>query len=235
MVHRVDGPLMGYRGYDDGSDKKIERYNLDLSDCTIFQSRFSQKAQCDLGLKFKDPEIIYNAVDSTIFNRKDRIGSPVGRKIRIVAASWSTNENKGFDVYKWLAENLDKERFDFTFVGRTPYELKVTEFVEACSSEKVAAIFKQSDIYITASLHDPCSNSLIEALSCGLPVLYRDSGGHSELVGKAGRAFSEKEALPLLLDEMVELYSYYVENITVKSMDEIGLAYLNALNLPVKN
>ena len=35
MVHRVDGPIGVYRGFDDGTDRRIARINDELADATI--------------------------------------------------------------------------------------------------------------------------------------------------------------------------------------------------------
>ena len=40
--------------------------------------------------------------------------------------------------------------------------------------------------YVTFSLRDPCPNSVIEAMSCGTPVLGIKSGGIPDIVGDAG-------------------------------------------------
>src|SRR6266516_7298674 len=41
MVHRVDGPIGMYRGFDDGTDRRILEINHELAEVTVFQSRFS--------------------------------------------------------------------------------------------------------------------------------------------------------------------------------------------------
>jgi hypothetical protein len=41
MVHRVDGPIGVYRGFDDGTDRQIVDINPELADATIGQSRYS--------------------------------------------------------------------------------------------------------------------------------------------------------------------------------------------------
>ena len=41
-----------------------------------------------------------------------------------------------------------------------------------------------AEAYIMMKYLDPCPNTVIEAMSCGLPVLYSSSGGVPELVGK---------------------------------------------------
>ena len=42
-----------------------------------------------------------------------------GRRVRVIATSWSDNPNKGADALAWLDANLDHERFELTFAGRT--------------------------------------------------------------------------------------------------------------------
>ena len=65
-----------------------------------------------------------------------------------------------------------------------------------------AELLRGQDAYVAASLDDPCSNALLEALACGLPALYRRSGGHPELVGEAGVGFDGAEDAPAALDRL---------------------------------
>ena len=50
-------------------------------------------------------------------------------------------------------------------------------------------------MFITASQNDPCSNSLIEAVSCGLQCLALNSGGHKEIVTNESFLFSDEKDL----------------------------------------
>ena len=68
MVHRVDGPIGVYRGFDDGTDAWIARVNAELAAATIFQSRFSLEKHRELGLDLRDPVVVPNAVDPSIFH-----------------------------------------------------------------------------------------------------------------------------------------------------------------------
>ena len=45
-------------------------------------------------------------------------------------------------------------------------------------------IYRAADIYVTTKYLDPCPNAVLEAMACGLPVLYSASGGTPELVGE---------------------------------------------------
>ena len=52
---------------------------------------------------------------------------------------------------------------------------------------------QQHTIFLTTKLHDPCSNAIIEAMACGLPVIFHNSGGNFELVGNAGWGVGERQ------------------------------------------
>ena len=51
---------------------------------------------------------------------------------------------------------------------------------------KLSVFLRKHKLYITASKNDPCSNSLLEAIACGLTPLGLKSGGHPELINDKG-------------------------------------------------
>ena len=60
-------------------------------------------------------------------------------------------------------------------------------FLGAYSQENAPKIYQNADAYITITYQDNCPSAVMEAISCGLPVLYSSSGGVPEIVGnKAG-------------------------------------------------
>src|SRR5919204_2409941 len=66
MVHRVDGPIGVYRGFDDGTDARIVRINDELAAATIFQSEWSLEKHRELGMHLRRPVVIHNTVDPAI-------------------------------------------------------------------------------------------------------------------------------------------------------------------------
>ncbi len=230
-VHRVDGPIDVYRGRDDGVDKNIHAVNLRFAEKTIFQSRYSLNKHLELGMEFKNPVVIMNAADPEIFHPRGRVEFSRERKTRLIASSWSDNVNKGAAVYQWLDEHLDWERFEMTFVGRSPVTFKHIRMMEPVASDRMAELFRGHDIYLTASRNDPCSNSLIEGLTCGMPAVYSKSGGHPEIVGGAGAGFESAEELPGLLDQVTSQYEAFQSRISIPSIQEVSEAYLKVLEL----
>lgn len=226
IIHRVDGPISVYRGE---TDTSIDRFTAELNrayaDITVFQSHYSLEAYQEMGLDFVSPVIIMNAVNSEIFYPSTREFSE-GGKIRLVATSWSDNPNKGAETYKWLDKNLDWNRFEFTFIGQINCEFQNIKKVPPLPSLKLANSLREHDIYITASIKDPCSNALIEGLACGLPAVCANSGGHPGIVGEAGLCFDKKEELPEMIDRLAGEYHVRQQKINIPTIKEVADRYL---------
>ena len=84
---------------------------------------------------------------------------------------------------------------------------------------------KKCDIFITATENDTCSNSLLEALSCGLPVIGFDSGGTTELISSGGKVYNDLDQLIPLIDEVSSDLESFKSNIKVDDMKTIGNKY----------
>lgn len=191
FVHRIDGPMHLYNRPGDRRDSLVNLSNRLLADGTVFQSEWSKKQNLESGLK-EPPlyDVILNAPDPDIFYPAEKQGDRIsGAKIKLVASSWSSNINKGFEIYRFLDENLDFSRYEMTFIGNSPFEFKNIRILKTGSPGELAGLYRESDIYITASKKDPCSNSLIEALHCGLPALALNDGGHPEILGQKALLF----------------------------------------------
>lgn len=226
FINRIDGPVFFIRKRNVFIDKAFYIFNEKVCDGTIFQSNWSRSKNYYLGMRKNSFETtILNAPDSKIFNKVDKRLFNKENKIKIIATSWSSNMKKGFEVYKWLDENLDFNIFEFTFIGNTPIEFKNIKIKKPMGSEELAKELKQHDVFITASQSDPCSNSLIEAMHCGLPSVGLDDGGHTEIISNGGRVFREKEQIPELLEDIVENYTVYQNNIKLLDIEEVGDLY----------
>jgi glycosyltransferase involved in cell wall biosynthesis len=231
LVHRVDGPVGVYRGFDDGTDARIAELNRELADATVFQSRYSLERHRELGYELADPVVIPNAVDPTIFFPPERREPLAGRRIRVIASSWSDNPRKGAGTLAWLDRHLDRDRYEVTFVGRASQAYERVRAAGAVGSEEVAELLRGHDVYLAPSHDDPCSNALVEALACGLPAVFRDSGGHPELVGEAGVPFHEDEELPAALDRLAEELEERRAAISVPVISDVADRYLAVLGV----
>jgi glycosyltransferase involved in cell wall biosynthesis len=210
-------------------DDQVFELNAQLATTTIIQSWWCYRRLLEMGFKPVRPMIITNGVDGGIFHSQGRAPFDPNRKIRLISASWSDNPRKGGPVYKWLDEHLDWNRFEYTFVGRTQERFTRIKHVPAVPSEELADHLRQHDIYITASERDPCSNSLVEALACGLPAVYLNDGGHPEIVGLGGLPFEKREEIPGQLERIITHYQQFQSVISIQTIEEIAKTYLNVM------
>jgi glycosyltransferase involved in cell wall biosynthesis len=116
-----------------------------------------------------------------------------------------------------------------TFVGRTPVSFRRIRMLGPVGSEQVADLLRSHDVYVAPSLDDPCSNAVLEALACGLPVAYRRSGGHPELVGDAGLPFDEPGELAPVLAQLASELEERRAAIRVPALAEVCDRYLEVL------
>jgi glycosyltransferase involved in cell wall biosynthesis len=230
MVHRVDGPIGVYRGFDDGTDQRILRVNRALADATVFQSRYSLERHLQLGLDLAAPVIVPNAVDPAIFHPPSAREPLAGRRLRIVATSWSDNPRKGAETFAWLDAHLDGDRYELTFVGRSALGLERSRLVSPLPSEPLAELLRGHDVYLAASRDDPCSNALLEALACGLPAVFLRSGGHPELVGEGGIGFDAPEELPDVLGRLERELDERRAAIRLVPLADVADRYLEVLH-----
>ncbi|MCI5222496.1 MAG: glycosyltransferase [Candidatus Electrothrix sp. AR4] len=226
MIHRIDGPITLYRGEGRAEDEKIFELNQQLASATVFQSAYSFKESYELGFRAVSPVIIHNSVNSAIFNAEAKRPFAGQGKIRLVSSAWSDNPRKGGAFLKWLDEHLDWDRFEYTFIGRVQEDFKHIKHILPVPSEELAAHLRKHDIYISVSLHEPCSNALLEALACGLPALYRNDGGNPELVSFGGLPFNGEEDVLSKLDRLAKNVISFQRVIQLRSIEDIAARYI---------
>jgi glycosyltransferase involved in cell wall biosynthesis len=229
LVHRVDGPVGTYRGFDDGTDARIFGLNAQLADATVFQSYWSLEKHHELGAELRNPAVIHNTVDPAIFHPPAERGRLGARPLRVVATSWSSNPRKGVDILRRLDREYDPARLEVTFVGNSPVPFERIRNVAAVPSRELADVLRAHDVYLATSRDDPCSNALLEALACGLPTAYLRSGGHPELVGEGGIAYDDAAELPDVFERLRAELDERRAAIRVPALADIADRYLEVL------
>jgi glycosyltransferase involved in cell wall biosynthesis len=213
------------RGRDREMDDDLMAMNRRHASATVIQSEWSLERIFEMGYRPVEPVLIGNTVDPDIFHRRGRVEFNRARKIRLISSSWSNNPRKGGPLYKWVEEHLDWDRFEYTFVGNCSEKLEKIRMVEPLPSEGLADELRRHDIFITASQNDPCSNAVIEALTCGLPVLYLNDGGHPEIVGMGGLPYTDGPHLLAQLDRLVRHYEMIQRLIAVWPLEQVATAF----------
>ena len=82
-----------------------------------------------------------------------------------------------------------------SFAGNADKSFNRIRMLGKLDSTELAEQLREHDIFIFASEREACSNSLLEALHCGLPVVCRDSSSNPEVVKKGGIFFDDKHEM----------------------------------------
>jgi len=136
-------------------------------------------------------QMIPNGVDTEEF--KPPTNKKFGKNIRLV----STGRLIGRKGYGHLIEALaGLKGFELTLIGEgnLENELKTqaedagvkVKFLGRVEHEKMPAHLRKADIFVLPSLNEGMSNSVLEAMASGLPVVVTDVGGTKELVRENG-------------------------------------------------
>ena len=170
-----------------------------LADHVFWQSEFCRDAaERFLGPRQGPGEILYNAVDTGHFRPADppredgaftflvtgKIDTHMFYRIEASLKGLAAARANGHDVRLVLAGWMSG-----------PAAAKCRQLTAALSlggavsmtgpytQEDAPSVYQSADAYLMLKHNDPCPNAVLEALACGLPVLYSASGGVPELVG----------------------------------------------------
>ena len=171
---------------------------LSLSDHVFYQSEFCKKsADKFLNSTPKSYEILYNGVDTEFFKPVTR---ELNKRFRFLVSG-----NIGPSTYYRLENAVDALALarqqgldiEIIFAGMVPeaLESQLRAYIEnkglneffilsgAYKRSDAPKIFARADAYLITKHNDPCPNVVLEAMACGLPILYSASGGIPEQVG----------------------------------------------------
>jgi glycosyltransferase involved in cell wall biosynthesis len=193
ILHRLDERIDAGEGkVRRDKHERIARLNA-RADVTIFQSEF---VRGNVGPMCRAPQarVIHNGVDRRVFSpdgaRQTLEGAPA-----VLHVSWSVGDSKRLDrigellaagppglrVYcagrhaesgqKWLGDPR------VTVLGTRP-------------RDAIAALMRSAHFLFFPSELEPCPNTPLEAMACGLPTLYHPSGGTPELLDDAAVAMT---------------------------------------------
>lgn len=168
------------------------------ADYVFYQSEFAQIcADQFLGKRTGPSEVLYNAVDTAIFcpaedkNLSDKptllvIGSqyhnyPLESAIQTLACIKQVRPQVRMIVAGEVHNHVLKSAESLIVDLRMEDSI---EFLPPFTQKQAVAIYQQSDVLLHTKIQDVCPGVVIEAMACGVPVVYSISGGVPELVGR---------------------------------------------------
>jgi glycosyltransferase involved in cell wall biosynthesis len=193
IVLNQDG--VAYPGWAGNETEKINersRRALMVAEHVLYQSEFSKRsADRFLGEPLGSWEILHNAVDVNHFTpaRSTPPGGPV-----LLLGGDQTQAYRlelGLHTFAHVLSAMPSARLIVTGRLVSPAEPLLDQFglrphVELLgrySQREAPEIMRRAHLLLHTKVQDPCPSVVIEAMACGLPVVYPASGGTLELVG----------------------------------------------------
>ena len=121
----------------------------------------------------------------------------------------------GFNYLSYIDQNLDFSKFEMSFIGNTPIKFKNIKIFKSMSPKKLAKKIKDNDIFIFTSKIEACSNTLLEGMSCGLPVVVINSSSNPEIFNGRGELFNNKKDLIPKILKIKNNYGSYLKRKTM--------------------
>jgi len=136
-------------------------------------------------------EVIPNGIDVDEFNVGKIKRS--GKIIKLVSTGRLISR-KGYQYLIPALKNIPEIRLSLIGGGNMKEELQdiatdcgvSVDFLGQIEHDDIAKYLGESDIFILPSLNEGMSNSVLEAMACGLPIITTNTGGSKELIDENG-------------------------------------------------
>lgn len=172
------------------------------ADWVFYQSEFCRRAaERFLGVRSGQGEVLYNAIDTKRFVPRQsvpasrspytflvtgKIGNHLAYRLENTLAALRRARDDGLDarllVAGWIEDGA--RRSADKLAQQLGLDAVVT-YSGPYTQSQAPQIYQSADAYVMTKHNDPCPNTVLEAMACGLPVLYSNSGGVPDLVGDA--------------------------------------------------
>ena len=188
----------------------VNRIGLRFADRNLFISDSQKKHICS-HLKVQNPHVVKSSLNKEHGKDKlkvirEKIDLDRKKEITFLTICWQKEDTfirKGIyetlGAVKLISDSYPEYNFKWLIAGESDseaYKLKskiktyklegVVDLIEGVSDSEIIDLYTNSDLYIQPSWYEGFGNSVLEAMSWGLPCLVSASTSQPEVVGESG-------------------------------------------------
>jgi glycosyltransferase involved in cell wall biosynthesis len=174
------------------------------------------------GLPFGKMEVIQNPIDTKYYKKsknikiiKQKYNIPDNKKILLYSSLLLNDRRKGFKIIERIINKKELDQYLFIFLGINKYLHKENypnniKFIDETFSQKeIINIYSISDVLLFPSIIDNLPNTILEAMSCGLPCVAFDCFGMKEIIKHKKNGYLAK---PYSVEDFKNGINYVLSN-----------------------
>ena len=172
-------------------------------DLTLFQSRGKKESRKALGLEEDDFVVAF-------------VGQFVPRKgiVRLDEALKKINDKNVKAIYIGSG-SIDPQYGHTAFKGRVPHD-KLPDYLNA------------ADAFVLPTDNEGCSNAIIEAMACGLPIISTDAPFNYDVLNENNSIMIDSQSVDAIADAVIKLRD---DSVLRKRLGESALATAQGLSI----
>ena len=181
-------------------DRKRAMYqerNITFVGCSRWMANLARESRLTQGHTVTN---VPNAIDTDVFKPMDKQeartkhGLPADKRLLLFGAQRITDKRKGFDFLVEACEHISMHhpslsgRLEVVVLGgdarsvkeRLPLPVHTVNYLN--NEAEIAGLYNAVDLFVTPSLQDNLPNTIVEAMSCGVPCVGFNVGGIPEMI-----------------------------------------------------
>ena len=163
----------------------------------------------------KEIGVIYNGVDTEYFYPATQ-PKLLANKIIILSVGRLVERKNYAMLLKTVAKIPENSKIEIQIAGEGPERENLVQLAKNLKvnlklygekfKTELVKIYQQADIFVLPSKNEGMSNSVLEAMACGLPCIVSDVGGSSEMIENNGFVLqkNDEEHLQLKIEYFIK-------------------------------
>lgn len=173
------------------------KWTLNIADKVICYTKIEKEELVNIGIKSQKIEVIHNGIDTNLFipninkssngnNRLLWIGRFVkGKGIDYLIDAFELLNHKYQNLYMTMVgEGPERERIERKICAlRIDKNIKIVDIVP---NSDIVQLYQNSDVFVLPSIEEGVPRTILEAMSCGIPIVCSKLSHLVDIVKNAG-------------------------------------------------